>query len=460
MTGKNNQIQSVTSAVPTGTFSPTASSLAGWDANQNMSAHNFIDGYTTTVMAAGVTTLTVSSSKYQYFTGASTAQSVKLPVASTLVLGQQFVIINASSSGSGAYLSVFTSSGSDYIQILQPNSGPLIVTCILTSGTTAASWSISQGLYIDLSYNYFLGYGAGRSIAGGGENVAIGQHSSEQLTTGNYNVTLGPSAGQSNQTGSYNVFIGYEPAATCSSSIASAIVIGYDSGANLSANNSIIIGAQSLGNHNGSNPNTIVGSTAFQSLTTGSYNTGLGTAVGNNLGGSESSNILIGYATIGNTGISNSIIIGNGTGTGAGQISTTYMRGITGGVLSAGSPKPYLVLCDNSSDQLVSPTPVAANTASSTFGSLAVGTALQNTANYPILVNVSMDVTSSTGAVILVGVGSTNTPTAQAITDSFTVATATPYGFSFVVPSKFYAKVTTTGTIVVGAITTFASQIG
>ena len=118
------------------------------------------------------------------------------------------------------------------------------------------------------------------------------------------------------------------------------------------------------------------------------------------------------------------------------------------------------MLQDISNDQLSCPTPVAADTASTAFGSLAVGTALQNTSNYPILVNVSMDITVSTTAVILVGVGSTNTPTAQAVTASFTVAAATPYGFSFVVPSQFYAKVTTTGTITVGSITTFVSQIG
>lgn len=102
--------------------------------------------------------------------------------------------------------------------------------------------------------------------------------------------------------------------------------------------------------------------------------------------------------------------------------------------------------------------PVAANTASAAFGSLAVGTALQNTANYPILVNVSMAITAATGAAILVGVASTNTPTAQSVIPSFSVAETV--GFSFVVPSKYYAKVTTSGTIVVGSITTFVTQVG
>ena len=117
-------------------------------------------------------------------------------------------------------------------------------------------------------------------------------------------------------------------------------------------------------------------------------------------------------------------------------------------------------LSDTSNSQAFCPTPVQASAASTTFGSLVVGTARQNTANYPILVNVVMNVASSTAAVILVGVGSTATPTAQTVVPSFTVAAATRLSFSFVVPSTYYAQVTTTGTITVTTITTFASQIG
>lgn len=48
-----------------------------------MLADNFINGFTTTATAAGTTTLTVSSTYNQVFTGGST-QTVVLPVASTL----------------------------------------------------------------------------------------------------------------------------------------------------------------------------------------------------------------------------------------------------------------------------------------------------------------------------------------------------------------------------------------
>lgn len=124
------------------TTSPTASAWAGWDVNKNFSANNLINSYTTTATAAGTTTLTVSSTAIQYFTG-STTQTVVLPVTSTLVLGQQFIIANRSSG-----VVTVQSSGLNTIKAMEANS-QLVVTCILTSGTTAASWdysySISQG---------------------------------------------------------------------------------------------------------------------------------------------------------------------------------------------------------------------------------------------------------------------------------------------------------------------------
>jgi hypothetical protein len=94
----------------------------------------FIDGYATTATAAGTTTLTVASAGQQFFTG-STTQTVVLPVTSTLVLGQQFEIVNNSTG-----VVTVNSSGSNLVYTLAPTEA-VTVTCILTSGTTAASWS-------------------------------------------------------------------------------------------------------------------------------------------------------------------------------------------------------------------------------------------------------------------------------------------------------------------------------
>jgi hypothetical protein len=90
-------------------------------------------GYTTTVTAAGTTTLTASSTATQFFTGATT-QTVVLPVTSTLIAGQEFVIHN-NSTGSVTV----NSSGANLVGTLTANTTATI-TCILTTGTTAASW--------------------------------------------------------------------------------------------------------------------------------------------------------------------------------------------------------------------------------------------------------------------------------------------------------------------------------
>ena len=90
-------------------------------------------GYTTTVTAAGTTTLTAASTATQFFTGATT-QTVVLPVTSTLIAGQEFVIHNNSTGNL-----TINSSGANLVGTLTANTTATI-TCILTTGTTAASW--------------------------------------------------------------------------------------------------------------------------------------------------------------------------------------------------------------------------------------------------------------------------------------------------------------------------------
>lgn len=110
-----------------------ATSVVMRDTNTNSSSNNFIDGYTTTVTAAGTTTLTVASTRIQFFTGSSN-QTVTLPVTSTMVLGQVFYINNLSTG-----LITVNSSGGNTIYILAPGVASEF-TVILTSGTSATSW--------------------------------------------------------------------------------------------------------------------------------------------------------------------------------------------------------------------------------------------------------------------------------------------------------------------------------
>lgn len=113
---------------------PVATAFAGWDANLNFAANSLTTGYATTLTAAGTTTLTVSSAQQQFFTG-TTTQTVVMPVTSTVTLGFSYLIVNNSTG-----IVTVQSSGLNNIVAIAANTQSR-VTCILTSGTTAASWS-------------------------------------------------------------------------------------------------------------------------------------------------------------------------------------------------------------------------------------------------------------------------------------------------------------------------------
>lgn len=106
------------------------------DVNNNLALNNFIDGYATTATAAGTTVLTVASAAQQYFTG-TTTQTITMPAVTTLALGQAWEFVNQST---GAV--TLNSSGANAILILAPGTSA-ILTCVLLTGTTAASWSVT-----------------------------------------------------------------------------------------------------------------------------------------------------------------------------------------------------------------------------------------------------------------------------------------------------------------------------
>lgn len=113
------------------------------DVTQDAGAFNSVTtdtlavGMTSTATAAGTTTLTVASNMVQVFTG-TTTQTVTLPVVTTLPqTGFQFLVINNST---GAV--TINSSGGNAVKVLGASTWCL-VTCILLTGTTAASWNAS-----------------------------------------------------------------------------------------------------------------------------------------------------------------------------------------------------------------------------------------------------------------------------------------------------------------------------
>ena len=111
---------------------------------------NIVDGYATTATAAGTTTLTATSKYQQYFTG-TTTQTVVLPVVSTLVLGQQYQIVNNSTGNV-----TVQSSGANTI-FAMPSGTVANYTVIAVTGTGTSSWNAD---YVGFS-----------SITGTGANV-------------------------------------------------------------------------------------------------------------------------------------------------------------------------------------------------------------------------------------------------------------------------------------------------
>lgn len=126
----------VLNGTPTGTgvaSAATASVLALRDSNANLFASNMIINYNTTATAGGTTTLTNASGGVRFYTG-TLNQTVVMPVTSTLTLGTQWLLVNRSTGSI-----TIQSSGTNTIVVLAPGTA-VRITCILTSGTSAASW--------------------------------------------------------------------------------------------------------------------------------------------------------------------------------------------------------------------------------------------------------------------------------------------------------------------------------
>jgi hypothetical protein len=191
-----------------------------------------LGGYTTTATAAGTTTLTAASTTTQFFTGVTT-QTVVLPVASTLVLGASFSIHN-NSTGS---LTV-NSSGANLVATITANTTCLI-TCILTSGTDAASWDVDFTGFTSTLPTVRGGTALSSFTSGG----ALYATSTSALTTGTLPVASG---GTGLTAGTSGGVLAYTAAGTLASSGALAannVVVGGGAGAAPSSTNLLAISA-------------------------------------------------------------------------------------------------------------------------------------------------------------------------------------------------------------------------
>lgn len=197
---------------------------------------NVINGFTSTATAAGTTVLTATSTGIQEFTG-STTQTVTMPVVSTLPrTGVQYYIVNNSSG-----VVTVNSSGGNAIQVMAADTS-LLLTCILNTGTTAASWN---GTYF-----------ADSGLAGA---VLLAPSGLQTIT--NFDLIVN----------TVRIGLGANNIATNTALGSSAL-----SSASLSGTQSTGVGANALTLVTSATNNTAIGYNALSALTIGSNNTAVG----------------------------------------------------------------------------------------------------------------------------------------------------------------------------------------
>lgn len=125
-------------AVTSVTTAPIATSFAGWDANKNLRANMISGDLATTVTAAGTTTLTVASKQDQQFTG-TTTQTVVMPDATTLVIGQGFTVLNRSTGNV-----TVNANGGGLLQTMVGGSQAIFT--VVTVGTSAGTWDVQYSV--------------------------------------------------------------------------------------------------------------------------------------------------------------------------------------------------------------------------------------------------------------------------------------------------------------------------
>lgn len=100
--------------------------------------------------------------------------------------------------------------------------------------------------------------------------------------------------------------------------------------------------------------------------------------------------------------------------------------------------------------------------AASTSSSLALGAAYQNTLGYDVLLTVYVNISNTTNANFLLGVGPTSTPTQQNILTNYNItpsSTHLVFPVPIYLPNNYYALLSTTGTVTANIIGQLAMPI-
>ncbi|PCJ98195.1 MAG: hypothetical protein COA45_08585 [Zetaproteobacteria bacterium] len=195
-------------------------------------------------------------------------------------------------------------------------------------------------------FNMFMGSGAGAGIlAGGQNNLFVGQNAGAITTTGDYNIALGINTLQANLTGVNNVAIG--AAALSAHTGGYSIGIGRQALNNSTTGTNIGIGDSALYSTIGGSNNTAMGYNTMYSNTIGSNNTAIGhLTLSSNV--AKSRNTAIGYeamryadsvagtangnnTALGYQALMGSITAANNTGTSNTAIGTLALSSTTSG---------------------------------------------------------------------------------------------------------------------------------
>jgi hypothetical protein len=113
----------------------TASAIAMRDANSNVTVNSALEKMQTIVSASGNTVLTVASPKVTQITGTA-IQTVTLPDATTLTLGQQFKICNRST-----LVVTLNANGAGLLQSMATNSQ--VEATLIAAGGAPGTWDIA-----------------------------------------------------------------------------------------------------------------------------------------------------------------------------------------------------------------------------------------------------------------------------------------------------------------------------
>jgi hypothetical protein len=284
-----------------------------------------------------------------YTAGASITSTSSGAIAATQVAGNLVFATHPNSATTDAATTRMTIASTGAITIAAPDSGValtitaggLTVTAgnvTVTSGNLAlptTSPTVGQitinGTPVLHTYSggnsTFIG-DAGNFTNTGIKNIGFGNNALNSMTSGDSNIGIGFEAGTAVSTGQFNTFIGSGAGAAVSTT-GSNVMIGHFAGNSLTTTCS---------------NNTFLGYGAGDGGTTGiQRNIAIGYTTGSAWTTASTDNIYLGHAIAGVAGEDNVMRLGNGTGTGNGQIAKSFISGIRGTTTDAADAIAVLI---------------------------------------------------------------------------------------------------------------------